>query len=118
MINESELVELRSAVLTGVTIGVGSQVLVFGNGVTVLIQCPFKSNSNNGERWGHGEEIDTGILFFDFLNHKVESAYLDAGEILGLDFGSAGSLAIIPDSNGLKSYVLTTKLGVSPVLVI
>lgn len=118
MINESDLAELRSAVLTGVTIGVGSQVLIFGNGVTVLIQCPFKSNSNGGERWGHGEEVATGLLFFDFLNHKVENACLEVGEVLALDFGSVGSLVIVPDSNGLESYVLTTRFGVSPVLVI
>lgn len=118
MINESDLTELRSAVLTGVTIGVGSQVLIFGNGVTLLIQCPFKKNSKSGERWGHGEDVATGILFFDFLNHKVGSACLDVGGILVLNFGDVGSLVIVPDSNGLESYVLTTKFGVFPVLVI
>jgi hypothetical protein len=118
MINDSDLAELRSAVLTGVTIGVGSQVLIFGNGVTLLIQCPFKSKSKGGERWGHGEDVAAGILFFDFLNHKVESTCLDVGGVLVLDFGDLGSLAIVPDSNGLESYVLTTKYGVSPVLVI
>ena len=37
MISESDLVELRFAVLTGVTIEVGSHILVSGNGVTLLI---------------------------------------------------------------------------------
>lgn len=40
--------------------------------MTLLIQCPFKSNSKDGERWGRGEEVATGILFLDFLNHKIE----------------------------------------------
>lgn len=40
------------------------------------------------------------------------------GEVLVLDFGGQGSLAIFPDLNGLESYALTTKSGVSPVLVI
>ncbi|PPS23891.1 hypothetical protein BVY11_28765 [Pseudomonas amygdali pv. morsprunorum] len=118
MINESDLAELRSAVLTGVTIGVGSQILIFENGVTLLIQCPFKSNSKDGERWGRGEEVATGILFLDFLNHKIENALLDAEGVLVLDFGDVGSLVIVPDLNGLESYVLTTKFGVSPILVI
>lgn len=118
MINESELAELRSAVLTGVTIGVGSQVLIFGNGVIVLIQRPFKSNARGCERWGHGEEAGTGLLMLDFLNRKVEHVCLEAGEVLELDFGSVGSLVVAPDSNGLESYVLTTKFGVSPALVI
>lgn len=118
MIDELDLAELRSAVLTGVTIGIGSQVLIFENGVTVLIQCPFKSTSNDCERWGHGEEVATSLLVIDFLNQKVESACLEAGGILALDFGSVGSLMIVPDSNGLESYVLTTRFGVSPVLVV
>lgn len=81
MINKTDLAELRSAVLTGVTIGVGSQILIFGNGVTVLIQCPFKCDNKGSERWGHGEEVATGVLFFDYLNNKVESAVLKAGGI-------------------------------------
>ncbi|MGY2262202.1 hypothetical protein [Pseudomonas sp. SDO55104_S430] len=117
MINESEMEELRSAVLTGVTVGVGSQVLIFGNGVSVLIQCPFKCDSKGSERWGHGEEVATASLVFDFLNHKVDSAY-DEGGVLTLDFAGVGSLVIVPDSNGLESYVLTTKFGVTPVSVI
>jgi hypothetical protein len=118
MINESDLEELRSAVLTGVTIGVGSQVLIFGNGVTVLVQCPFKCDSEGGQRWGHGEEAATGVQLFDFLNHKVERVYLDVGGVLSLDFGSVGSLVIVPDLNGLESYVLTTRFGISPVSVV
>lgn len=38
--------------------------------------------------------------------------------VLVLDFGCVGSLMIVPDSNGLESYVLTTKFGISPVSVI
>ncbi|MDD1016650.1 hypothetical protein [Pseudomonas rubra] len=112
------MAELRSAVLAGVTIGVGSQILIFGNGVTVLIQYPFKCDNKGSERWGHGEEVATGVLSFDYLNSKVESAVFKVGGLLVLDFGSVGSLVIVPDSNGLESYVLTTKLGVSPVSVI
>lgn len=118
MINKSDLEELRSAVLTGVTISVGSQVLIFGSGVTVIIQCPFKCDIKSNERWGHGEEFATSPLLFDFLNHKVESACFEAGGELSLDFGYVGSLVIVPDKNGLESYVLTTSLGISPVSVI
>jgi hypothetical protein len=118
MISKSDLAELRSAVLTGITIGVGSHILVFGNGVTLLIQCPFKINSKSGEQWGHGEDVATAPLLFKYLNHKIERAFMEEGEVLVLDFGGQESLAIFPDLNGLESYVLTTKFGVSPVLVI
>jgi len=43
MINDADLEELTSTVLTGVTVGIGSQILIFGNGATVLVQCPFIS---------------------------------------------------------------------------
>lgn len=118
MISESDLVELRFAVLKGVTIEVGSHILVSGNGVTLLIQCPFKINSKSGQRWGHGEDVATAPLLFNYVNHKVGHAFMEEGEVLVLDFGGQGSLAIFPDLNGLESYVLTTKSGVSPVLVI
>jgi hypothetical protein len=57
MIGESDLAELGAAVLTGVTIGVGSHILIFGNGVTLLIQCLFKTNSESGERWGTARKL-------------------------------------------------------------
>jgi hypothetical protein len=118
MITESELAELRSAILTGVTIGVGSQILTFGNGVSVLIQCPFKSEIKGCERWGHGEEVSTSVVIFDFLNHQVENVRLGDAGVLALDFGDLGALKIIPEPNGFESYVLTTKFGISPVLMI
>ncbi|MDF3933785.1 hypothetical protein [Pseudomonas citronellolis] len=118
MINESDFAELRSAMLTGVTVGVGSQVLIFENGVTILIQCPFKCDGRVGERWGHGEDFTTGVLIFDFLNHKLEDVFFEAGEALKLDFGEVGSLMIVPEKNGFESYVLTTRFGISPVSVV
>ena len=54
----------------------------------------------------------------NYVNHKVGHAFMGEGEVLVLDFGGQGSLAIFPDLNGLESYALTTKSGVSPVLVI
>ncbi len=117
MIDELDLAEVVSSVLTGVTVGVGSLILVFGNGVTLLIQCPFKSESKGKEQWGHGEEVHASVILFDFLNCKVEGARLEGVAVLVLDFGSIGSLTIAPESNGLESYVLTTKLGISPISV-
>ena len=47
--------------------------------MTILIQCPFKCDSEGSRRWGYGEEVATSLQVFDFLNHKVEHAYLDNG---------------------------------------
>lgn len=118
MINEADLAELKSALLVGVTVGIGSQVLIFGNGATVLIQCPFKCDNQGREQWGHGEQVYTSALFFDFLNNQVESASLEEGEILVLKFESLRSLRVVPERNGLESYVITTRFGICPVAVI
>lgn len=66
MNDESSLAELRSVMLTGVTIGVGFQILLFGNGVAILVQCPFKCKGKNGDRWGHGEDLFAVELVFEF----------------------------------------------------
>jgi hypothetical protein len=118
MIDEADLAELKSTVLTGVTVGVGSQILIFGSGATIIVQCHFCCENAGREQWGHGEEIYTSALLFDFFNHRVEDALLEDGEILVLKFEGEKSLRIIPERNGLESYVVTTRFGICPVVVV
>lgn len=115
MINEADLAELKLAVLSGITVGVGSQVLIFSNGVTILIQCPFVCEEQGQRKWGHGEQFDTSVTLFGFLNDGVEEAFLEIGGELLLRFNSCKSLRIVPEPNGLESYVLTTRFGICPV---
>ncbi|MCJ2371044.1 hypothetical protein [Pseudomonas sp. RGM 3321] len=118
MINEADLAELDSTVLTGVTVGVGSQILIFGSGATVLIQCPFTSETQGRKQQGHGEDVNTSELLFDYLNCQVTSASLEEGAILVLKFEGGKSLRVIPECNGLESYVISTCLGICPVALI
>jgi hypothetical protein len=118
MINEEVLADLKSAMLRGVTVGIGSQILIFENGVSILIQCPFMRDIRSKKQWGHGEEISTSVLFFDFFNNRVENALIEDGGILVLRFEGLGSLSIIPELNGLESYVVTTRFGIFPVAMI
>lgn len=118
MINEADLAELDSTLLTGVTVGVGSQILIFENGATVLVQCPFVSEIQGRKQQGHGEHVYTSILFYDYLNNKVKSASLEEEGVLVLGFEEEKLLRIIPECNGLESYVISTRLGICPVVVI
>ncbi|RRV03626.1 hypothetical protein EGJ27_24610 [Pseudomonas sp. v388] len=118
MINEADLAELDSTVLTGVTVGIGSQILVFGSGATVLIHCPFTSEIQGRKQEGHGEDVTTSELLFDYLNCQVTSASLEDGGILVLKFEGGKSLMIIPECNGLESYVISTRFGICPVAVV
>lgn len=118
MINEADLAELESTVLTGVTVGIGSQVLIFGNGATVLMQCPFTSEIQGQKQQGHGEDVHTSELLYDYLNNQVARASLEEGEVLNLEFEGKKFLRIVPECNGLESYVVSTRLGICPVAVV
>ncbi|MEE1926459.1 hypothetical protein V0R50_31055 [Pseudomonas sp. 148P] len=118
MINEADLAELNSTVLTGVTVGVGSQILIFGSSATVLMQCPFTSEIQGRKQQGHGEDVKTSELLFDYLNCQVASASLEEGGVLVLEFEGGKSLRVTPECNGLESYVVSTRFGICPVAVI
>lgn len=44
MISDSDLAEMVPSALTGVTVGIGSQILLFGDMASGLIQCPLVSD--------------------------------------------------------------------------
>ncbi|WP_429540155.1 hypothetical protein [Pseudomonas fluorescens] len=117
MFDVKDLMELEAAVLSGVTVGVGSQVLIFGTGATVLIQCPFECEGQDGVKLGHGEDVSTAAILFEFLNQQVKHAFLEEEEVLVLKFEGLKCLKIVPERNGLESYVLTTRFGICPVAI-
>lgn len=116
MITENELHEFEGAIFTGVTVGIGSLVLLFSSGTRILIQCPFRCEKKNSFHVGHGEDISTSNLLFSYLNQRVELCSLLDGEILKLFFGNESNIYIVPESNGFESYVITTSQGDYPVI--
>lgn len=117
MILNDELKEFECSVFTGVTVGMGSLVLLFSSGARVMIQCSFQCEKNNHIQEGHGENIESSNLLFAFLNHKVESCTLSDSEVLDLSFGKEGYIRVIPECNGFESYVMTTSKGDYPVIM-
>ncbi|MCU1738633.1 MULTISPECIES: hypothetical protein [unclassified Pseudomonas] len=117
VIDNADLAELQSSLFTGVTVGLGSQVLNFENSVSILIQCPFKCEIEGGVKWGHGEEAIDSALLFSFLNHRVEQVSIESDGTLIMRF-DVGGVTILPERNGLESYVFTSRLGICPVAII
>ncbi|KPY92117.1 Uncharacterized protein ALO43_03495 [Pseudomonas tremae] len=117
MINNSDLAEMLPSALTGVTVGVGAQVLLFGDVASVMIQCSFFCEINGVGRWGHGEDVATSPLFFDFLNVDVERISIDEFAILTVAFNRGMILKIFPENNGLESYVINTPSDIFPVIL-
>lgn len=116
MITNDELHEFEQSVFTGVTIGIGSLVLLFSSGARVMLQCPFQCGEKEHLHTGHGEDITTSSLFFPFLNQKVESCSFLDGEVLKLFFCNKSFIHIIPEQNGFESYVITTSQGDYPII--
>lgn len=117
MISDSDLAEMVPSALTGVTVGIGSQILLFDDKASVLIQCPFVSDINSVCKWGHGEDATTSPLFFEFLNLDVEAFSIDSFGVLTITFSAKMILKIFPEKNGLESYVVSTRRDVFPISV-
>jgi hypothetical protein len=117
MINESDLAEMIPSALTGVTVGIGSQILLFGDAASVLIQCPFVCDINRVCSWGNGEDVATSPLLFDFLNLDVEGFSIDDFGVFTITFSTKMILKIVPEKNGLESYVVSTQRDIFPILV-
>lgn len=117
MLDERELKELESTFLSGVTVGIGSQILILGNGSSVLVQCPFECEGEEGVFLGHGEDPRSSLALFVLLNASIESARCNDEGLLELNFEGRKSLRIRAERNGFESYVVNTKFGISPVSI-
>ncbi|WP_212668150.1 hypothetical protein, partial [Salmonella enterica] len=71
MITDAELHEFEQSIFTGVTVGVGSLVLLFSSGARVMIQCPFQCGEKGHLHTGHGENLSTSNFLFPLLNQVV-----------------------------------------------
>ena len=116
MINENEICELIASILTGVTVGIGSLVLLFSSGASILIQCPFQCGKEGTSRMGHGEAVNDSVLFFSALNHEVKNAEMLSNDTLILSLSGGYEIKIYPENNGLESYVVTTSHGGMPII--
>ncbi|WP_338641058.1 hypothetical protein [Burkholderia pyrrocinia] len=116
MIEEKDLAEFCATILTGVTVGVGSLILLFASGAHILVQCSFQCVELGSVCYGHGEQATDSLLLFEYLNHTVESVEFDNESALTLIFADGKHLKIVPERNGLESYVVTTRFGIWPVI--
>ncbi len=117
MISDADLAEMLPSALTGVTVGIGSQILLFGDTASVVIQCPFVTDIDRVCKWGHGEDAATSLLLFDFLNLDVEAVSIDGFGVLTITFSTQTVLKLFPERNGLESYVVNTRRDIFPILV-
>jgi len=111
------LAEFCHTIFSGVTVGIDSIILLFVSGAQILFQCAFECTDADSSRLGHGEDASTSPILFGCLNHVVEAAEIDHENTLTLNFDDGMCLRIIPERNGLESYVVTTHHGIFPITV-
>ena len=116
-IENADLSEMYPTAFTAVTVGIGSQVLLFSKGTSLLIQCPFVCHINGVDKWGHGEEPASSTLLFDLLNRDIKSFSVEEQGILTIDFDGQAHVKIVPEHNGFESYVVNTPTDIFPVLL-
>jgi hypothetical protein len=95
----------------------GSITLHFSSGAYVMLQCPFECEKGKSVLAGHGEDVNSASLLFQYLNERVNDAIMDRDYMLTFIFEDGRKLRIIPERNGLESYVITTQHGICPILV-
>lgn len=118
MLEENVLNEFNATMLMGITVGIGSVILIFDSGASLLIQCPFECGNNKDFYQGHGERLETSTLLFRYLGKKTNRVVFSENDgVFRILFEEEGVLTIISERNGLESYVITTKYGIDPVLI-
>ena len=118
MINEKDLEPFNGSTLMSVTISAGSMTLLFSTDAQLLLQCPFDCiDSNEDKSHGHGEQPADGMLLLRFLNSTVQQVSCTQDLVLKINFDGGKSLKVIPEANGLESYVVTTDMGICPVMI-
>lgn len=118
--SKDESYDLRgfeAAVLNGVLVGVGSLVLLFSREAQVVVSCPFEVLTPEGWSVGHGEHPLTSIHLFGCLNYCVVSAEMCMGSILQISFENGQQVRILPEHDGLESYVMTVGGEIIPILL-
>lgn len=106
---------LTGSALTEVSVGGASLALLFTNGSSLILQCPFEAYDSKSTNVGHGEQPVTSVALFPFLGKHVSDVSVDEYGKLTLEFGSGSGVRIKSSGTGYESYVLNAAGKVYPV---
>ncbi|CAG4890630.1 hypothetical protein [Paraburkholderia gardini] len=124
MISKRDLAEIIGSEITGVGINPASVSMEFGRGYRysgsgwILIQCGFSLEHSEGEIIGDASSPQSSSSLQRCLNQLVVDANFDEQKVLTLTLESDLIVRIVPDLDGLESYVLHTSQGIVPVIAV
>ncbi|MEM5298642.1 hypothetical protein VSR82_30485 [Burkholderia sp. JPY481] len=120
MLEKRDLAEIVGREVTGVTVNPSSVSLSFngsgGNGGWILVQCRFVLQAAGGQTIGNATLPESAAPLLSCLKRKIVDARFDESKVLTLHFEDEQFLQLIPEKDGLESYVLHTAEGVVPVI--
>ncbi|WP_029970997.1 hypothetical protein [Paraburkholderia graminis] len=120
MIEKRDLDEIVGKEITGVTVNPGSVSLSFngsgGSGGWILVQCRFVLQAVGSQTLGNATLPESAASLLSCLKRKIVDARFDEGKVLTLHFEDKQLLQLIPEKDGLESYVLHTAQGIVPVI--
>jgi hypothetical protein len=120
MIQKNDLEEIVGREVSRVAINPGSVALSFGkNGVEngwILIQCCFVLYVAGNVISGKAIVPEAASPLLHCLEKSIVDASYDESKVLTLFFNDKEYLQLIPEKDGLESYVIHTKQGIVPVI--
>lgn len=124
MIEKRDLAEIIGSEITKVGINPASVSMEFNRGCRVggsgwiLIQCGFSLQHSEGEIIGNASSSQSSRLLQRCVNKIVVDANFDEKKVLTLTLGSDLIVRVVPELDGLESYVLHTSQGIVPVIAV
>jgi hypothetical protein len=124
MIGKRDLAEIIGSEVTRIGIHPASVSMEFGRGCRdsgsgwILIQCGFSLQHSEGEIIGSANSPQSSSCLQRCLNQLVVDATFDEQKVLSLAVESDLIVRVVPDLDGLESYVLHTSQGIVPVIAV
>jgi hypothetical protein len=120
MITKNDLGEIIGREITGIMINPASVSLSFNKsnevGGWILMQCRYLLRSDNIDFDGDATVPQSAQALLHCLRRKITNASFDEAKVLTFFFSDGQFLKLIPQKDGLESYVLHTRQGIVPII--
>lgn len=120
MIENRDLDEIVGREISRVAINPNSVSVFFdnsdGRGGWLLVQCQFIFHVSGRDVIGKATVPESSAALLGCVGRRVINALFDKSKVLKIYFENEQSLRIVPEKDGLESYVLHTQQGIVPVI--
>ncbi|MCH1996198.1 hypothetical protein L7Q78_25705 [Achromobacter xylosoxidans] len=116
MIEARDLGQIIEKRVAKVMVNPASVSLSFGDGGWLLVECGFILKMIGSVVMGSANIPESAAALLCCENQKVNDVRFDGIGLLTIFFENEQFLHLIPERDGLESYVLHTKYGIIPII--